>query len=158
MWKFGLVCLTLAVAMALGGVQAQDGSVKAIFEKYNLIGTFAADCGKPASPNNVYYVTRVIDANHVQRDIMEGPTSRARYAIVDKAEALGPNEVRDAGLLSGMLANTNHDRTPVGGVWRVEPNRIRFVEVTIGSQKTVTGGRFVRSNQETRWYNRCGGR
>src|SRR5678816_779850 len=32
--------------------------VKTIFEKYKLIGTFAADCSKPASPNNLHYIHR----------------------------------------------------------------------------------------------------
>ena len=33
--------------------RAQDGSVKAIFEKYNQLGTFAWDCSKPASKEQV---------------------------------------------------------------------------------------------------------
>jgi hypothetical protein len=58
-----------------------QSSVKAIFEKYNLLGTFAWDCSKPASKDNFYYVHRLLDADHVQRDQMSGPTQRDWLAV-----------------------------------------------------------------------------
>ena len=63
-------CAPLAIsAVRVPAAWAQSGSVKVLFEKYNLLGTFAWDCARPASrENNLYYVNRLIDADHVQRD------------------------------------------------------------------------------------------
>ena len=41
------------------------------------------------SAQNYYYVHRLIDADHLQRDVMEGPTARAFVVMIDKiAESL----------------------------------------------------------------------
>src|SRR4051794_17018558 len=108
--------LTTAVAAvvafgALALADAQAASVKETFEKYNLLGTFAWDCSKPASGDNRYYLNRAIDDDHVQRDEMSGPTKRESVAMVDNASALGPNEI----FLGGK-----HDDQPEEVVWRVE--------------------------------------
>jgi hypothetical protein len=157
MRKLEFVFWTTLIATATPGIAlAQDGSVKAIYEKYNMLGTFAQDCSRPASPTNNYYVSRMAGANHVQRDTMDGPTARARFTMIDKVEVVAPNEVRTIGPLTGKIGNNNFDRTPTDSVWRIEPNRIRFVEVTIGDRKVATGGRFTGNNQETPWLIRCG--
>ena len=83
-----IVCL-LALAASVAGAQA--ASVKETFESYNLLGTFAWDCGKPASKQNHFFVHRAIDANHVQRDMMDSPTARGFLVIVDKATPSKPN-------------------------------------------------------------------
>ena len=160
MRTFEKACLAAAVllAAASSAASAQDGSVKAIFEKYNMLGVFAADCSKPASRDNPYYVHRVIDANHVQRDTMEGPTMRARFTVVDKAAALGPNEVSNSGPLTGAIGSAKFDRTPTDSIWRIEPNRIRFTEATVAGRKVAANGRYTGNGQETPWFNRCGGR
>ena len=54
-------------------VTAQDSSVKVVFENYKLLGIFAFDCSKPPTSDNYYYVHRLVDAGHVQRDRMSGP-------------------------------------------------------------------------------------
>ena len=80
-------CTQTAVAVAaISAVAcAQAASVQEIFEKYNLVGIFAQDCTKPATvqsprngaPQNWWFVNRLIDANHAQRDFMEGPRALA---------------------------------------------------------------------------------
>jgi hypothetical protein len=77
---FGTLAAIASVASA-----AQAASVKEIFEKYGLLGNFAWDCSKPPSPDNWYYVNRLIDADHVQRHLMTGPTTRQWVAVFDKA-------------------------------------------------------------------------
>src|SRR5262245_4637727 len=64
---------------------AQTASVKTVFEKHNLLGTFAWDCSKPASKANYYYVHRAVDGGQVQRDLMSGPTTRDWVATLEKA-------------------------------------------------------------------------
>ena len=43
----------LTAALAAGAAQA--ASVKEVFEKHGLLGTWAWDCSKPASRSNYYY-------------------------------------------------------------------------------------------------------
>src|ERR1041385_6175469 len=74
-------------------VMAQTQSVQQVFEAYELIGTFAWDCGRGPASDNWYFVIRAIDANHVQRDRMVGPTTRDRVFITDRIEPRGPHEV-----------------------------------------------------------------
>jgi hypothetical protein len=147
--------LTRCEGRAASGKEFQTGSVQAILEKYNLVGIFAADCGKQPSVDNIYYIFRVHDPNHAQRDVMDGPSSRPRYIMIDKVAAADPNRLSENGLLTGILGRINHDRTPSEAVWHVEANRIRFLEASLGTQKIVTGGKFITNSQDTPWYNRC---
>ena len=81
---------------------------KAIFEKYNLLGGFAQDCTKPPKAvENWYDVNRLIDANHVQRDLMESPTTRKSVTIIDNAMETTPNRI---------FADPNTGRQPPEGM------------------------------------------
>ena len=74
-----------AVIAPAQAVAVHAASVKDIFQKYNLIGTFAQDCSKPptvqtppnGTPQNWWFVNRLIDDNHAERDFMNSPTERA---------------------------------------------------------------------------------
>jgi hypothetical protein len=144
------VCVVLAGAcVGAAGASAQGGSVKAIFESYNLLGTFAFDCSKPASDSNLYYVHRLVDPGQVQRDRMSSQTKRDYANVIDKASGLGPNEVS----VSGIRMEGNRKGDAVEEVWRVEPNRLVTMEGTIGGNKVITGRRF--NGQEVPWINRC---
>jgi hypothetical protein len=69
----GAAAIVAGFWLGLADARAQDGSAKAIFEKYSLLGTFAWDCSKPPSAqNNWYHVHRLIDPDHVQRDYSGG--------------------------------------------------------------------------------------
>src|SRR6266496_3071655 len=50
-----LVIVATTGAVQTGALAQQAPSVPEVFQKYNLIGTFAWDCSKPASPNNLYF-------------------------------------------------------------------------------------------------------
>ena len=130
-------------------VTAQDSLVKAVFENYKLLGIFAFDCSKPPTSDNYYYVHRLVDAGHVQRDRMSGPTSRDFSNVMDKAVGVGPNEVT----VSGTRVEGNRKGDPIEEVWRVEANQIMTVEGTIGGAKVIAGGRF--NGQPVPWANMC---
>ena len=134
-----------AAAQSPAAATAQP-SVKTVFEKYNLLGTFSWDCSKPASKDNQYFVNRVVDADHVQRDQMSGETTRDAVTIIDKAAGLGPNELSVSGTREGQ---------PAEGIWRVENNRQIGTEVTIGGKKVISAGRYVGSGRNVQWLVKC---
>ena len=143
-----LTAAALVVAIVVGS-PAQAASIKDVFEKHGLLGTFAWDCSKPASgDNNWYFVNRVIDADHVQRDFMTGPTTRTFYSILDKAEERSANEIYVGG---------TRDGEPTDGIWRLEQNRMLQVEATQGGKKLISGGKWMATGKEMPWLNRCGG-
>jgi len=111
-----LVIVATTGAVQTGALAQQAPSVPEVFQKYNLIGTFAWDCSKPASPNNLYFVNRVLGASHVQRDIMNDPSSSRNVIILSSAAETRPNEIAVSGTLDGSQ--------PVTGVWRIEGARM----------------------------------
>jgi tetratricopeptide (TPR) repeat protein len=125
----------------------QNGSIKAVFERYSLLGIFASDCGKPAGADNFYYVNRVIDANNIQRDIMDGPSSRRHVTIISSAADTEPNEIAVAGTLNG--------NTPVTAVWRIEGARMVPMEVTESGRKTIAARILLATGREMPWLNKC---
>jgi hypothetical protein len=149
--------LAAAIILAAPAAQAQNGAVKAMFEKHKLIGTFAWDCSKPAAKNNLYYVHRLLDADHVQRDQMSSENTRDWTSIIDKAAESGPNQLALSGTLSGRVGGKDLDSKPAHGSWRLEPNRVVQWEVTIDGQKAISGGRYVGNGAQVPWMNRCGG-
>ena len=128
------------------GSPAPAGSVKLMFEKHNLLGTFAWDCAKPVSPGNVYFVNRLFDPDHVQRDQMSGPNKRDAVSIIDRVVERKADEI--------VVGGTRNDE-PTEGVWRLEQDRQVGVEVTIGGKKVIAGGKFVNNGQESKWLYRC---
>jgi hypothetical protein len=136
------------VPALVSAATAQSESVKGVFEKYNLLGTYALDCSKPASETNWYFVHRVIDDGHVQRDMMIGPTARKFVFIFDRASAIGPNEIAVGGTRDGR---------PVDSVYRAEPNRQIEMEAKLDGNSVIAGGRFVSNGKDVPWLNKCGG-
>lgn len=136
-----------AAAMMIVTGTAYSATVKEVFEQYKQLGTFGWDCSKPPSNDNRYFINRVIDDNHVQRETMVGATERTNTAVVDKAEPLGPNHISVSG---------KRDRQDAEAVWYVEPDRQFALEVSIGGKKVVTGGKLVANGQQIRWTYKCG--
>jgi heat shock protein HslJ len=131
-----------------GAASPTQSSVKAIFEKRGLIGAFAWDCSKPPNSNsNWYFVNRVIDADHVQRDYMTDQTTRAWYVIIDRAEERGANEIFGSGTRDGQ---------PIESIWRIEPNRMLQWEATQAGKKIIAAGKWVATGKDMPWLNRCG--
>jgi hypothetical protein len=143
---------TVGVLLASGALRApdagaQEGAVKAIFEKHDLLGMFAADCASPASKTNVYFVTRLLDANHVQRDQMSGPTTRDRVTVIDKAIELTADEINVSG--------KRDDEQPTESVWRFDKDRVLGMENTVGGKKVITGGKWTSNGQNVPPISRC---
>ena len=138
-----------AVQTAAAPAPGPGGSVKAVFEKYGLLGTFAWDCSKPASEaSNWYYVNRAVDDGHVQRDFMIGPTTRKWASILDTATPLGPHEVFLAGTVDGRATT---------GVWRVEGTRMLQWKAEMDGKTVIEGGKLVSTGRDMPWLNKCGG-
>jgi hypothetical protein len=141
-------CVLFAGAgLCASDARAQDGSVKAIFEKYNLLGVFAADCTQPPKAvDNWYYVDRLIDANHVQRDLMESTTTRTWMTIIDHAWQVSPNEIGVAG---------TRDNKPAVSVWRLDKDRMVQWEAFFDDKPDVSGGKWLKTGTDMPWLNRC---
>jgi hypothetical protein len=65
--------LALVTAAQLFPQEAGAASMQDIFERYDLAGTWAADCTKPASRQNPHVVYRLVDAGRLQRETMIEP-------------------------------------------------------------------------------------
>jgi hypothetical protein len=137
-----------ATAITLATSPAAADSVKQVFEKHDLIGVFAWDCTRPASSdNNWYYVDRVIDEDHMQRDFMTGPTKREWFAIIDKAAETKPNEIFYSGTVDGK---------PVEGVWRLEPKGVQQWSSKQSGMPLIDNGKLVKTGKPMPLLNRCG--
>jgi hypothetical protein len=142
-----LLLVVLSAFLAVPSA-AQTPSVKTVFEKYNLLGTFAWDCSKPASKTNYYYVHRALDCDQVQRDLMSAPTTRDWTAMLEKAAERASGELAVSGTRDGQ---------PIDSIYRVEARRMRVVEGTVAGKKEISGGRFA-NGKEAPWLNRCDGK
>jgi hypothetical protein len=141
--------IAAAALTILATSSAQAASVKEILEKYKLLGTFSYDCSQPADKRNFYYVNRLLDADHVQRDEMSGPTTRNRVIILDKAEELKPNEIK----LSGSIVD---GVSSVTVVWHIEPNRMLQWESTHDGKPIIRNGIFLDTQYKMPYLNWCG--
>ena len=148
--------ITLKIVLGVSDLVAPPSasapaSVKATFEKHNLLGTFAVDCNKPASKANPYFVNRLIDADHVQRDQMSAATTREFAIIIDKISELKPSELAWSGTREGKVQD---------GVWRIERNgnsiRSQGIEASWGGKQQISGGKWAGDGREVPWLNKCG--
>jgi hypothetical protein len=121
--------------------------VSALFERHQLIGVFAADCGSPTTTTNPYFVTRVLDQTHVQDDKMIGPTTRDFAIIFDQAREITADEIAVSG------ARDDGQRTE--SVWRFEDRRIHVVENSLSGKKVIAGGKWVNNGRDVPWLAKC---
>jgi hypothetical protein len=151
------IALGLSAALLIDTPTAlAQTSVKAVFEKHNLLGTFAWDCSKPASRDNRYYVHRAINTDLVQRDQMSGVTTRDWVALIERAAEVKPNELALSATFTGRSIGKDFDSKPSSGLWRLEPNRLLQWESTIDGQKVVQDGKLVSNGFQLPWATRCG--
>lgn len=137
----------LVILCSAGPARAQDGAVKATFEKFNLFGVFAPDCSlRPNPVVNLYYVVRPIDAGHVQLDTMASPTNRIEVAVIDRAWRMSADQI-------GIMGTD--DGRPVAGVWRVDKNSVLQLEAIVAGEPTVASGKFLKTGADIPWLDRC---
>jgi hypothetical protein len=135
------------VMTALATSATPAAPVKQIFEKYKLIGTFSYDCSKPADKKNNYFVSRLIDADHVRRDLMSGPTTRDWTSVIDKAEEVNAYEVK---------VHSTRNGESVESVWLIEPGRMLQWQAATNGKATIQNGEFLSTRYRMPWLNRCG--
>ena len=140
--------LAALIAFLPGIAQAQVGTARATFERHNLLGIFGWDCSKPPSKQNHYFVHRALDSGQVQRDMMDGPSSRGWIVMIDNAANLKRNEIFVSGTRDGR---------PFTSIYRVEADRMLVVESTVDGKVEVTGGRVANGGPEVPWAHRCSG-
>jgi hypothetical protein len=151
--------LTREPAAAIAPAQAvavHAASVKDIFQKYNLIGTFAQDCSKPptvqtppnGTPQNWWFVNRLIDDNHAERDFMNSPTERGFVIIIDGATELQANQIRVTGLRDGTIS--------VDNVWHIDKNRTLTWQGIGDTKGNIANGKYTQTGNAVPWLTRCG--
>jgi len=144
---FGAAVVTLAF---LAVAPTRAASVKEIFEKYQLLGMFAVDCTKPPSDDNRYFVHRLVDPDHLQRDRVSGPGARDYAYMIDQASEVGPQEVS----VSGTRVEGSRKGEPSTEIWRIERDRLKIMEGTLGNVNVISSGRYNR-RAIVPWINRC---
>jgi Caspase domain len=145
-----------AVIAPAQAVAVHAASVKDIFQKYNLIGTFAQDCSKPPTvqtptdgrPQNWWFVNRLIDDNHAERSFMNSPTERGFVIIIDGASELQANQIRITGLRDGTIS--------VDNVWHVDKNRTLTWQGIGDTKGDIANGKYTRTGNAVPWLTRCG--
>ena len=142
-----LVSSVLIVLVHAGAPAARAASVQELFERYGLLGTFAADCAKPMSRQNTYIVHRVLDAHRIQREAMSEPGKVLDTSTIDLAATTGPDS------LDISLGN---ERRRLQLTLRVEGTRWRVMDsAREGGEKLVANGRAVDDGSEMPWLNKC---
>jgi hypothetical protein len=123
------------------------GSVRALFEKYDLVGAFAHDCGKPVGGGNLYIFHRVASGDNVQREQMSGATRQDFKMVIDRAAESSANELA----ISGTIEARRFDMR-----LRIEGKRMRTLEsATEGGQTVIVGGHFVNGGAPVPWFSKC---
>jgi hypothetical protein len=100
------------------------------------------------SKDNLYFLNWVRDEGHVQRDQMSGLNKHDFTTIIDQAVELTADEVSVSGKRSGV---------PIETVYRLDGNRSRAFEVTLGGKKLISGGKWTANGEEVPWIYKCGG-
>jgi len=150
--RVGVVAPGSAPAPGPGKDSAPAVTVKAVFEKHNLLGFFAPDCSKPVSKDNLYYVNRML-GDYVQADQMSGATDRDFFMVIDNAGEMSATEI---------VVTGTRDGKPLHMLWRFERvaggtgMRVRPAEVSWDGKKLVSGQRRSSSGREMPWLQRCG--
>src|SRR5258705_7756958 len=122
MQKNSVFALAIALGASLSSAHGQDdGSLRAFFEKHQMLGTFALDCSMPVDQTNGYFVFHPLDSGEVQHVHMSGPTTQEYSAIFESGGELSGSEIELRGTLEGETIEV---------VYRIEQNRIRNLEAT----------------------------
>ncbi len=124
------------------------GTVRGLFEKYDLIGTFAADCSMPVSRENQYIVHRV-NADYVQRDSMIGPSTRADASLINSAVEPALNE---------LDVSMTNDRGRTNELMRLGYRQWRLMKsVRDNGERPIASGRATQgARMESPWLKKCG--
>jgi len=147
-WRaaFARAGLAFSISVGCAGAALAQSTVKAVFEKVDLIGRYAQDCAKPTTDQNLYIV-HALDGDRVRRELFSAPSNRQYSMMIDRATQSKPNELT----ISGLISDKRYDT-----VLRLDGKRMRVMEATQeGGGAIVAGGRYTNNNAETPWFNKC---
>jgi hypothetical protein len=142
-----------------GGAVQASASVKPIFERRKLVGTFAEDCSKAPSDSNQYVVHRLTDAGVIERDQMKDRNTRTYAAFVEQAEELAENDVAMNIVIVESL-NAQMKGWKMQLITRVDGNRLRLMQSAAltgphAGRTNISAGKSTAGGGETRWLTRC---
>lgn len=138
--------LGAALAFVSAVSAAQAASVREVFEKYDLLGTFAVDCSKPPSEENWYFVHDAIGDDRVQRNMLTGPATRKFQFIYDQGSDLRANEINLRG---------TRDGAPLETVWRVARGQQTEIDTTLRGAKVISAGKFLSNGHDVPRTSKC---
>jgi tetratricopeptide (TPR) repeat protein len=98
---------------------AHAASAMEVLERYALLGTFAVDCQRPASPQNANLHLRGLNGGLVGIELWGGPNVRVYAYVIDHAETRRRDEIATS------MAN---ERQRLIFIYRVEGKRLRTFE------------------------------
>ena len=135
-------------------------SVRDLLERNGLFGTFADDCTSDPSDDNPYITHYVIDAEHVQRDMVKGPGAPTYIGIVDQIQQLSADEVAmSVSIFESTVAAMQGQRyrlvTRVDGQERVRLMKSEPQSGPYAGRKDIIGGRERGGRAETQWLTKC---
>ena len=83
-------CAVLAVSISLAPAALAQGTVKAVFEKLDLLGRYGQDCARPTAADNLLIIHQAVEGDRVRRDQFTSPTDRQFSLLVDRASSARP--------------------------------------------------------------------
>jgi hypothetical protein len=136
-----------------------SSAVIAIFERHELMGTFAEDCKSSPSDSNQYIVHRVISAGRVGRDQMKDRNVPSYASLVEDAEELSANDVAMNVAITDSL-NAQMKGWKMHLITRVDGKRIRLMQSgpltgPYAGRTNIFAGKAANGGAETRWLTKC---
>ncbi len=151
MVRRSLRALCLMALAALLALPARATSPRAVLDRLGLLGAyFAADCTRPVTSLNPYTFFRPIDDSRAQIDVMIDPAQRQYSYVIDRAVALGQDQ------LSISMVNTERR---INLIYALDGGRLRTMESARDGERVaiVARGVFTANGRPTPWLTRCGG-
>jgi hypothetical protein len=149
--------LMLLLGVAGTAQTQQAANPRAVFEKYDALGTWTPDCDSRATPDNHYTVYRALDDGRVQYDDMDGPTHRAAFGVVESAVEGGPQDFQYTTVVQYKGNEYRYVTTT-----HIEGNHKRPMARVMNGEQQIAAGRYldVKDNGALRgkpapWLHRC---
>ncbi len=143
-----------ALALATAGT-AQAQSVPDVVRQFGLLGTWALDCGKPASPENSWSTYVASGDKVLRKDDRGSGGDKAVDMLVRTAKLLAPDllQVQERGADMPPDLAATWETTVV--LRKESANRFRIWKSSMGGKTTVDNGKVVSGGGDTWAMSRC---
>jgi hypothetical protein len=142
-----LFVLALAAAALILPQAADAASVKDIFKRHGLFGTWAVDCSRPPSAGNPHVVYRPGGGHRVERLTSIEPGRTFDVSVVDSAAEASPSE---------LIVSWQTGEGGIANRILLQGGRMQVLESTRSNgEKLVVDGRRVRDNAEAPRFEKC---